>query len=194
MSDMNVELKSEWLDTRIELLKTLHGYELRGVNEEVGSVDYVIDCEDTGRRLLRVMVDSKFNASTGNMKSVEKTLGDLEGEKYDEAIIVAEGFTDASESLIMDDKRLELITQDSEHYSVTDLLDAIERKTRELCEAKCGKFPTSSEDCEGRREGRYVCDVRRVSDDSDFHAERGWVSLLLNDFDNLIELKREIKT
>jgi len=190
---MKVEFESDWLNTQIELMKTLRGYELVDVNKEIGCVDFSTNENNDGRKLLRVMVDSSFNASTGDLKSVEKTLEILKGEEYNKAVMVAESFTQASKALIRKKQSLELVTQGSEHYSMTDLQDAIYSKTQELCETKCGKFPTSSDDCKGLWDGRYVCAVGRVSDDSDFHAERGWVSLLLSDFHNLIELEREIK-
>jgi hypothetical protein len=53
-------------------------------------------------------------------------------------------------------------------------------------------LPDTEEDCKGFVDREYRCDVRRVSDDSDFHARMGWLRLLMNDFSRLIELQREL--
>lgn len=38
---MEVELKSDWQEVEVELLKSLYGYEFKDVNDEIGYVDYV---------------------------------------------------------------------------------------------------------------------------------------------------------
>lgn len=190
---MEVELKSSWQDIQVELLKSLHGFEATEVNEEIGSVDYVAEAGDVGRRLLRVMVDGQFKAGTADMKAVGRTLEDLEGGAYDEAILMAEDFTSASKVAVMKEANLGYISPASEYYSITKLLEGIERQTQRLCEAKCGGLPTTAEQCKGYVEGRYVCQVRRISDDTDFHAEMGWLPLLMKDFDKLVNLQRSLK-
>lgn len=192
--EMEVELRSSWQDIQVELLKSLHGFEVTDVNEELGSVDYVAEAGDEGRRLLRVMVDGQFKAGTAGMKAVERTLEDLEGGAYDEAILMAEGFTSASKVAVMKEENLGYISPGSEHYSITELLEGIERQTQRLCEVKCGDFPTSADECKGYVDGRYTCLVRLVSDDADFHAEMGWLHLLMKDFDKLVNLQRDLKT
>jgi len=107
---MEVELRSSWQDIQVELLKSLHGFEVTDVNEELGSVDYVAEAGDEGRRLLRVMVDGQFKAGTAGMKAVERTLEDLEGGAYDEAILMAEGFTSASKVAVMKEENLGYIS------------------------------------------------------------------------------------
>ena len=36
----------------------------------------------------------------------------------------------------------------------------------------------------------YACDIRRISDDADFHAQRGWKQLLYSDYKNILLIKR----
>jgi hypothetical protein len=45
-SQPEIDLKTGWQDRHVELLKTLHGYEIEKVNEDVGSVDYVLNEDD----------------------------------------------------------------------------------------------------------------------------------------------------
>ena len=190
---MEVELKSDWQDTQVELLKSLHGYEVKKVNAKNGSIDYVAENEDGGKKLLRVIVGPKFHASTAGINTVEKTVEELEEGYYDEALLVAEKFTSVSKRLLRKESNLEYLSPGSEYYSLFELREAIYKQTRELCEAKCGKLPRREEDCNGYQNGRYTCPVRRVSDEADFHVERSWRELLKSDFDKLVKLRREMK-
>jgi len=190
---MGVELKSNWQDTEVELLRSLHGYELADFNEEMGCVDYITAGDGEGKKLLRVVVDSGLTASRATFEIATKTLESVEGGSYDAAIIVAEGFTSASKRLARKEGGLDCVSPDNEHHSLIDLIEAVQRETQRLCELRCGKFPASAEDCRGYRDGEYTCPVRRVSDDADFHVERRWPTLLKKDFSKLVELRREME-
>ena len=87
----------------------------------------------------------------------------------------------------------------------------------ELCQILCGHIPQSEAECKGysdapiqcafcagngRKQGRrcpmcygtglreihYSCRVRLISDNADFHFERGWMRLLQNDLYSILEL------
>jgi len=87
----------------------------------------------------------------------------------------------------------------------------------ELCQIQCGHIPQSEAECKGysdtpvqctfcdgsgRKQGRrcpvcfgtglrqthYSCIVRLISDNADFHFERGWARLLQNDLYDILEL------
>lgn len=141
-----------------------------------------------------MIVDPQLNASKAYMETISKTLEAVEDGPYDEATILASRLTKASKRLVRREEGLEYVSPEYEHYSFIELIDAIQYKTRELCEAKCGKFPKSEEDCNGYRDGEYTCPVRRVSDDADFHAERRWLQLLMKDFSRLVMLQKELDT
>lgn len=192
MEKTDIKLKSDWQDTQVELLKSLHGFKVAEVNDKIGSVDYVAETDDEKKKLLRVVVDPGLNASKAYFKTVSKTLEAVEDGNYDEATILAERFTRASKRLARKEENLEYISPDNEHHSLFELIEAVQDQTRELCEAKCGKFPTRVEDCRGYQDGEYTCPVRRLSDDADFHAERGWIDLLMSDFSKLVMLQRKM--
>ena len=189
---MEVELKSDWADTQVELLKSLYGYKVSDVNDEKGYVDYEADNGDERKKLLRVIVDPDFNTRRADFKVITNALDDLDDGGYDEAVIMANRFTKASKRLVRKEENIEYVSPKHEHYSLIELVEAIQNETRKLCEMKCGKYPQSAEDCKGFGDGVYNCQVRRVSDDADFHAERGWLELLFNDFSRLLSLRREI--
>jgi len=69
-----VRLKPEWLDVGVELFKVVHGYKMAGVNKDVGSLDYVVEDEEGVKKLLMVLVDSKYKASRCDIRKLDKTL------------------------------------------------------------------------------------------------------------------------
>ena len=116
----------------------------------------------------------------------------MDGEGYELAIIIAEEFTYGAVKLIREDENLDYISkEDRTPFSTTEILYAIQVKTFKLCESICGKAPTTEDECKGYRNGKYSCAVRRISDDADFHYERSWLRLLLNDFYELVNIKEE---
>jgi hypothetical protein len=182
---------SNWLETEVELMKTIEGYEKKGSTKKSGSIDYVTG-EGEGKKLLRVVSNKKPRNSKALTETVKNTIDSLEGGGYEEAVIVAEEFTYGAKKLIRDTEHLDYISRDqASPHSFTEILYAIQRKTIELCESICGKAPTTEDECKGYRHGKYSCVVRVISDDSDFHAERGWMSLLYSDFSKLVKIKGE---
>jgi hypothetical protein len=199
---MEIELKTDWQDTQVEFLKSLYGFEIDNVdenvevarvNKEIGILDYVTENGDDEKILLRVIVDPGFNAEKAYMDITKKTLEDVENDGFDEAIIVANRFTKASKRLLRKNEDFEYISSSNRNYSFFELIEGIKNLTHELCETECGEFPTREEDCEGYQDGRYTCKVRRISDDTDFHMEMKWLELLMNDFSRLVDLQRELK-
>jgi len=190
---MEVEFKSSWLVTQIELLKALHGYEKNGVNDEIGSIDYVASGDGSEKKLLRVIIDPKANVSKANTETIRTAMMFLETENYDKAVILSKEFTEGAKSLIRDEKNLYYISPGLEHlYSISELFYAIQKKTGDLCKLRCGKAPKTEKDCKGHQDDEYTCPVRRISDDADFHAERKWRQLLMNDFSKLTTSWREL--
>jgi hypothetical protein len=178
-----------WLETEIELMKTIEGYEKKGSNKKSGIIDYV---SDEGEKLLRVLLNKKPRGSKAITETVKNAIDSMEEGGYEEAFIIAEEFTYGAKKLIRDTERLGYISRDQgSPHSFTDILSAIQSKMIELCESKCGKYPSTEDECKGYRHGKYSCVVRKISDDADFHAERGWISLLYSDFSKLIKIKGE---
>ena len=172
-------------------MKNLHGYEFRDINDETGCVDYVAEGIGIGRKLLRVIVGPKHHASKAFIRTVENALEKLEADEYDEVTLMAKSFTSASKRVIGEEDGFKMISPDQSLYSITDVYMAIQDSVTSLCEKKCGSLPNTEEDCDGLVDREYLCEVRRLSDDSDFHARMRWLPLLTNDFSRLIELCRE---
>ncbi len=185
-----------WLTNEAELMKTIHGYEVEGSNEEVGSIDYVLREKGEGVKLLRVILDPKSGKSKATKEKIQKTIDNLENEGYSDTLIVAEKFTLGAIRKVKETEHLDYLSPLLwKPHSIFEIVHAIQKKTEELCESICGKVPTTEEECKGYSwEGpfrRYNCQVRRISDDSDFHAEMGWTPLLISDFNSLLKIQRD---
>ena len=190
---MEVELKSDWQEVEVELLKSLHGYEFKDVNDEIGYVDYIAKDIGDEKKLLRVIVGPQYHASNASVKIVEDTLKQLEDNEYDRGTLIAKSFSSASKRLVGKANTLDLISVISMPHSTIDILGANQSRVGSLCEIKCGGLPKSEEDCEGFVDSEYLCEVRRISDDSDFHAKMGWIQMLMNDFSRLIDLQKDVQ-
>ncbi len=189
MTDNAPEINTDWLQTQIELLKTLDGYELTSINKEKGYVDYISEKENE-KKLLRVLIDDGFKEVKANVKNIEEILRDVKEHEVDKAIIMAKSLSSASRKITKDDKSLRFISSDSKlTYSLIDLMIAVEKKVTELCTLKCGKLPTNNQECDAFNLGKTSCIIRRISDDADFHAEMKWTDMLLKDFSTLADLK-----
>ena len=197
---MVVELKSDWMIKEIDLMKIIHGYEREGINEEIGSIDYVSRNDKVENRLLKAIPIPAPNPSKVNKETATKIVESLKHKNYNEVVILAEDLTESAKSLLREEN-IDYVTPDKKHhYTFFELIEAIHKVTQELCKAKCGKMPTKKEDCKGYQpkaiqEGhasRYTCQVRRMSDNADFHAKNRWQDLVKKDFIELLEIRREM--
>ncbi|MFP3950779.1 MAG: hypothetical protein ACLFVP_01325 [Candidatus Bathyarchaeia archaeon] len=186
-----VNLKTDWQVTHLELMKALHGYELESVDKEEKRVDYITE-ENGKKKLLRIIVDEDLRQYPGYVDMLNETLEEIEERGIDEATIFAKRFTSSSRRIAKNEDVIEFASNKAKPlYSPVELLLAIQKKVQELCIERCGKVPTSAEECPAYESGELNCPVRRISDDADFHAEQQWIKLLVKDFAKLVELEKE---
>jgi DNA-binding XRE family transcriptional regulator len=177
----------------VELLKCLGEINKPELNEEMGSIDYVIDDGKT-KKLIRAMVDERQNSAPAYVDTIRTTITELDEGKYDEALILSKRITDSAHELVSQYENLDVITPKMKHiFSLVEVLSAIQKKTLDLCVLKCGKAPETKEDCEGKKGRTYTCDIRRISDDATFHATMKWKDVLFEDFYNLCEIEKELE-
>jgi hypothetical protein len=189
---LEVKLLSNWQNIEVELQRSLHGYEFKDVNDEMSCVDYVAKSVNGERRLLRVIVGPKYFASKAFIRTVEGTLEQLADLEYDKATLIAKSFTGASRKLVNEEDGLDLISLSRRGHSTIEVIGANQGRIGSLCEAKCGGLPEREEECKGLVNAEYLCDVRRISDDTDFHARMGWLPMLMDDFSRLIDLQSDM--
>lgn len=190
---MEIEYESDWMSPTVELIKCLDDINKPSYNEEMGSIDYIID--DGGKKkLIRAMVDENQNSAPAYVDTIRSTITELEEKKYDEALILSKRITDSAHDIVAQQDNLDVITPKMKHiFSLVEVLSAIQKKTRDLCVLKCGKAPETRDDCEGKKGRSYTCDIRRISDDATFHATMKWKDVLFEDFYNLCDIEKELE-
>ncbi len=187
---MQVEYNSDWMAPIIELIKCLGDITQPTRNDELGSIDYVIE-ENHRKKLIRALVDENDRAAPAYVDTIRETITELDDEKYDEAIILTNRITDSANDIVANRENLQVITPNTKNsFSLVEVLSAIQKKTGELCILKCGKIPETREDCKGKTGRTYSCDIRRISDDATFHATMKWKTVLFEDFNNLCEVEK----
>ena len=190
---MQIEYESEWMRPTVELLKCLDELNQPSVNEEMGSIDYII-YDGKKRKLIRAMVDDAQKTAPAYVDTIRVTITELDEGKYDEALILSKSITDSAHDIVSKHERLSVITPKMKNiFSLFEVLSAIDKKTRDLCKIKCGKPPETKEDCNGKSGRSYTCDIRRVSDDATFHAMMKWKDVLIEDFYNLCEIEKNME-
>ena len=189
---MQVEYNSDWVTPTIELMKCLGDVTQPVRNEEMGSVDYVVE-DNHKKKLIRALVDEYDRAAPAYVETIRETITELDEDKYDEAVILTDRITDSANDIVTSRENLHVITANTKNsFSLVEIVSAIQKKTAELCIAKCGKKPETRDDCKGKTGRTYSCDIRRVSDDATFHATMKWKTVLLEDFNNLCEFEKAI--
>jgi hypothetical protein len=189
---MQIDDNSNWMRPTIELIKCLEDTNKPSVNEDVGSIDYIID-NDKKKKLIRALVDENRKLAPAFVDTIRATVEELEEEKYDEAVILSKRITKAGHKIVTQQENLNVITPNMKNnFSLIEIMSAIHAKTRELCKIKCGKPPEKREDCKGKKGMKYICDIRRISDDATFHATMKWKNVLLEDFNNLCKYEKSL--
>jgi len=186
---IGIEYKSNWQQTTVELMKTLHGYKEESYDESIGGIDYVAVKKDS-KRLMRALVGEDGSSSPCFLENVNQLIEAMKEKNVDEGLLLANRFTSSARQKIRKKENMGYLSSSVDyHYGVGDLAYAIQQKTVELCQETCDAPPKNEDNCKGRYGGRYSCLVRRVSDDATFHAEMGWDHVLLEDFQKLLELQ-----
>jgi len=126
------------------------------------------------------------------VKTVEDTLEQLEDMEYVKVTLIAKSFSSASRRMVYEEEDLDMVSLSHMSQSTTEVSVANQSRVGSLCEIKCGGFPMSEHDCKGLVDGEYLCEVRKISDDSDFHTRMGWLQMLKTDFSRLIDLHKNV--
>ena len=177
----------------LELMKCLGLIKRPKKNKKFGSIDYLVKNKDS-KRLVRAMIDENNNAAPVYVDTIRSTIQEIEEKEYSEAIIISKRITNSAYELVTQVDNLNVITPNTKNnFSLIEVLSAIQSKTRELCKIKCGKAPETKQDCTGKKGRIYDCDIRRISDDATFHATMKWKTVLLEDFNNLCEIEKEME-
>jgi len=186
---MALKVNSDWLDTEVELVKTLHGVRFSGYDDENCTADF--ESKEGEVTIVKVFVNKDGQVGKADLESVKQIVSEYDDTDYGEIIIMAEKYTPSAVDYVNRQDSFTMVTPKTKmNLGVPELLSAIQSLTMKLCIRRCGKVPETEDDCEGYKKGKLVCPVRCISDNADFHAERGWVRQLRIDFENLVKVEK----
>ena len=101
---MQIEYESDWMRPTIELMKCLGLMGKPSRNDEMSSIDYLMDNND-GTKLIRAMVDKKNHPAPVYVNVIRETIEELEENKYDEAIILSTRITNSAHDLVTQNEK-----------------------------------------------------------------------------------------
>jgi len=179
---------------RAELISAMRDYKKKRTRSKERKVDFTVSpSEEDEKILIRAITEPKSKSGYIGVDTVREMSDFLEQKKYDKGILIGKKFTNAARRE-MKNAEIEVFSEViSPNFKVKRLYSTIGSFVEKLCKAKCGKIPLKDSDCKGFVDGHYTCDVRLISDNADFHYEKGWVNFLERDLVKLLALEKELK-
>ncbi len=186
---MALKINSDWLDTEVELVKMLHGVKFSKYDDENRTADF--KSRQGGDKIVKVFIGKDGKIEKANLESVKHIVSEYDEAEYGDIILMAEQYTPSAVDYVNRQDNFTIVTPKTKmKIGIPELLSAIQSLTMKLCIRRCGKVPETEDDCKGYEKGKLVCPVRCISDNADFHAERGWVRQLRIDFENLVKVEK----
>ena len=184
-------MSEEELVEKAEVISAVRDYESRGVRRKEKRVDFTVSPSGSDDKILiRVITEAKSRSGYVGMDTVREMVEVLKKRKYNRGILIGKRFTTAAERE-MKRENIEAVSERiTPHFKLERLYLVVNSCVEKLCRAKCGLVPVKKSDCKGYVDGRYVCDVRLVSDNASFHFERGWVDFLERDLARLLTIEK----
>lgn len=180
---------------KAELISAMRDYKKKRTRSKDRRVDFTVSPSEADEKILiRAITEPKSKSGYIGVDTVREMIEFLEKKKYDKGILIGKRFTNAAKKE-MKNANIELISEAfSPNFKVKRLYSTISNYVEKLCRAKCGKIPLNESDCKGFVDGSYSCDIRLVSDNADFHYEKGWVNFLETDLVKLLAIEKELKS
>jgi hypothetical protein len=180
---------------KAELISAMRDYKRKRTRSKERRVDFTVSpSEEDEKILIRAITEPKSKSGYIGVDTVREMTDFLEKRNYDKGILIGKRFTNAAKRE-MKNADIEVVSEAiSPNFKVKQLYSTIGNYVEKLCKAKCGKVPLKDSDCKGFVDGHYTCDVRLISDNTDFHYEKGWVNFLERDLVKLLAIEKELKT
>jgi len=187
-------MSAEELLKKAEVISAVRDYESRRVRRKEKRVDFTVSPSGSDDKILiRVITEAKSRSGYVGVDTVREMSEVLKKRKYDKGILIGKRFTKAAESE-MERENIEAVSERiTPHFKLERLFLVINGCVQNLCRVKCDLVPVKKSDCKGYVDGRYVCDVRLVSDNASFHFERGWIDFLEKDLARLLAIEKTLK-
>jgi len=179
---------------KAKLISAMRDYKRKRTRSKERKVDFTVSpSEEDEKILIRAITEPKSKSGYIGVDTVREMTEFLEKKKYDKGILIGKKFTNAAKRE-MKNAEIEVVSEAiSPNFKVKRLYSTIGNYVEKLCKAKCGKVPVKDSDCKGYIDGHYTCDVRLISDNADFHYEKGWVNFLERDLVKLLAIEKDVK-
>jgi len=145
-----------------------------------------LDAEAKEKILLRV-ITSKSKSGFYGVDAVRSMVDVMKRGRYDKGVLIAKRFTNAAKEEMAKNNIQRISESHMLPFKPDRLYLRINNYVDKMCIAKCGKVPEAETECQSD------CKIRVISDNASFHFENGWLSLLKNDFKQLLALKNSEK-
>jgi len=192
---MTDKLSGEELVRKAEVISAVRDYESTRTRMKERRVDFTVSPVGSDNKILiRVITEPETRSGYVSVDAVREMSEFLERRNYDKGILVGRRFTEAAKSE-MRREGIEIVSERiSPRFKLERLYLVVSGCVENLCRAKCGLVPKEEADCKGFVDGRYVCDVRLISDNAGFHFERGWVGFLERDLAKLLAIEKTVNS
>ena len=171
---MVAEIKSDWMCTWVEILKSIHSLDYNGFNEDLNAREYI----NLDKSKIMVVLANEngrpHNIETKNAGTIHEL---SEDDQYDKILVVGESQTKSAYNILMHNDKVDVVTSDVRVpiYS-TEILSVFNQKYDKIC---------------SELSGYALLNVENIGKNAKFHARMGWKDQLLNDFTQLIKLQSE---
>jgi hypothetical protein len=179
---------------KAELISAMRDYKKKRTRSKDRRIDFTVSPSEADEKILiRAITEPKSKSGFVGVDTVREMINALEKKNYDKGIIIGKKFTNAAKKELKN-ANIEVFSEAiSPNFKLKRLYSTIGSYVEKLCNAKCGKVPVKASDCKGFADGNYSCDVRLISDNADFHYEKGWVNFLERDLVKLLSIEKELE-
>jgi hypothetical protein len=189
------------LVTTAALIMEYRGYDETSRNNGEGAIDIVASERTSDKEVLvRVVTGAKPGSSVVGVDKARKMRDAVQAQEVETGIIVSDRFTVAGKR-VLKEHAIEFYTTQQPVIRSIDadgLYVKINAAVKPLCEATCGKYPSSAAECQGITTGpdtflQYPCRIRQLSDNADVHYEHRWYQMLRTDLRELLTMVIQTK-
>ena len=160
-------------------MKTLHGFDNPILNEEMGSIDYIVDEKE--KKMLRVLLESEKQARY--IQQIKQTIEEKNDSNIDEVFIVTNRLTKGAKDIVTSDDSVSYITPKLLNpFSLNELMFVVQEKLKEIEEQIADLLVL--------KETKFQIEV--IKKNAKFHATMKWHDLLLEDLSALISMQNKL--
>ena len=187
-------LTGNTLVTKAELIMEFKGYDKSSVDKCEELIDIVASEPGSDADvLIRIVKSSKLGTGVVGVVKARNMRDAIQEREVKTGVVLGERFTTAAKRVLKENS-IEFFTTKQPVITAIDaygLYVKINAVVKRLCEATCGRYPSSAAECQGISTEpdaflKYPCRIRHLSDNADVHFEHRWFRMLREDLRELL--------